>query len=61
MIREVNSFTAGWTNCFRHAQGQTALRHLDGGLRRKLRCVRLKQCKRAKSMTDFLHANGVPE
>ncbi|MGH8322863.1 MAG: group II intron reverse transcriptase/maturase [Steroidobacteraceae bacterium] len=61
MIAEVNTFTAGWVNYFRHAQAQTALRHLDGWLRRKLRCVRLKQCKRAKPIADFLHANGVPE
>ena len=30
------------------------LRELDGWIRRKLRCVRLKQCKRAKTIADFL-------
>ena len=31
-----------------------------GWLRRKLRCVRLKQCKRAKPIADFLVKHGVP-
>jgi RNA-directed DNA polymerase len=61
MTAEVNTFTTGWVTYFRHAQCQTALRGLDGWLRRKLRCVRLKQCKRAKPIADFLQACGVPE
>jgi RNA-directed DNA polymerase len=60
MIREVNSFTTGWVTYFRHAACQGALRELDAWLRRKLRCVRLKQCKRAKPIADFLVKLGVP-
>jgi RNA-directed DNA polymerase len=59
MIEEVNAFTTGWVTYFRHAQGKSALRNLDGWLRRKLRCVRLKQCKRAKTIADFLKGEGV--
>jgi RNA-directed DNA polymerase len=59
MIGEVNSFTTGWVTYFRHAACKTALLGLDEWLRRKLRCVRLKQCKRAKPTVDFLVKHGV--
>jgi RNA-directed DNA polymerase len=60
MIAEVNGFTSGWVRYFRHAQATTALQRADHWLRRKLRCVRLKQCKRPKSVAAFLRENGVP-
>ncbi len=60
MVGEVNSFTTGWVTYFRHAACKSALRDIDDWLRRKLRCVRLKQCKRAKSIADFLVKCGVP-
>lgn len=60
MISEVNSFTTGWVTYFRHAACKTTLVGLDEWLRRKLRCVRLKQCKRAKPTVDFLVKCGVP-
>lgn len=60
-VAEVNAFTTGRVTYFHYAQGQAALRGLDGWLRRKLRCVRLKQCKRAKPIADLLQACGAPE
>jgi RNA-directed DNA polymerase len=60
MIAEVNGFTTGWVTYFRHAACKSTLRDLDEWLRRKLRCVRLKQCKRAKPIADFLAKCGVP-
>ena len=60
MIAEVNSFTTGWVTYVRHAACKSALVGLDEWLRRKLRCVRRKQCKRAKPITDFLVMSGVP-
>lgn len=60
MIGEVNSFTTGWVTYCRHAACKTALLALDEWLRRKLRCVRLKHCKRAKPTVDFLVKCGVP-
>ena len=60
MIGEVNSFTTGWVTYFRHAACKTALLGLDEWLRRKLRCVRLKQCKRPKAIAAFLLDCGVP-
>ena len=58
MIAEVNAFTTGWVTYFRHIQSPSMLRDLDGWLRRKLRCVRLKQCKRAFAIAKFLQSNG---
>jgi RNA-directed DNA polymerase len=60
MITEVNAFTSGWVTYFRHIQNPAVLRYLDGWLRRKLRCARLKQCKRAVTLAAFLQDNGVP-
>jgi RNA-directed DNA polymerase len=60
MVRVVNSFTTGWVTYFRHAACKSALGNVDEWLRRKLRCVRLKQCKRAKPTVDFLVKCGVP-
>jgi RNA-directed DNA polymerase len=59
MIRELNSFLTGWVTYFRHAACKSHLTDLDGWIRRKLRCVRLKQCKRAKAIKDFLARQGV--
>ena len=54
MIADVNSFVTGWVTYFRHAACKDALGDLDEWLRRKLRCVRLKQCKRTGSIAAFL-------
>jgi RNA-directed DNA polymerase len=61
IVAEANSFVTGWVTYYRYAQCQSALRDLDGWLRRKLRCLRLKHCKRAKTIADFLQGNSVPE
>jgi RNA-directed DNA polymerase len=61
MIEELNSFTMGWVTYFRHASAKEHLRHLDQWIREKLRCCRLKQCKRAKALADFLRERGVAE
>ncbi len=60
MIGELNSFLAGWVTYFRHAECRSHLQGLDHWIRRKLRCVRLKQRKRRKSIADFLRSLGVP-
>jgi RNA-directed DNA polymerase len=59
MIGEANAYLAGWVTYFRHARSHSELRGLDGWLRRKLRCVRLKQCKRPKTLWQFLRKGGV--
>ena len=59
MIEQANRFTVGWVTYYRHAQCKSALRDLDGWLRRKLRCVELKRCKLVRTMVRFLIGNGV--
>jgi RNA-directed DNA polymerase len=61
VIRELNEYLTGWITYFRYAQCRKHLRHLDQWLRRKVRCYRLKQRKRAKPIADFLMNQGVPE
>jgi RNA-directed DNA polymerase len=61
MISELNSFLTGWVSYFRHAACRSHLHDLDAWIRRKLRCVRLKQRKRAKSIAEFLQSLGVPK
>ena len=60
MVRELNVFLRGWVAYYRHAECKTHLQRLDEWIRRKLRCVRLKQRKRAKPIADFLQSLGVP-
>lgn len=59
MVSELNSFLTGWVTYFRHAACKSHLTDLDGWIRRKLRCVRLKHCKRAKALADFFRRHGV--
>jgi RNA-directed DNA polymerase len=61
MVSQTNAFTTGWVTYYRHARAQTVLREIDSWLRRKLRCVRLKQCKRPMTVATFLRGSGVPE
>ena len=61
MIEELNAHLTGWVTYFRYAACKTHLQRLDEWIRRKLRCVRLKQRKRTKPIADFLRSLGVPE
>ena len=60
MVRELNVLLTGWVAYYRYAECKTHLQRLDEWIRRKLRCVRLKQRKRAKPTADFLQSLGVP-
>ncbi len=60
MISELNSFLSGWVTYFRYASAKGHLMRLDEWIRRKLRCMRLKQRKRGRSVTAFLVSLGVP-
>jgi RNA-directed DNA polymerase len=61
VIGELNLFLTGWVTFFRHAACKSHLQRLDEWIRRKLRCLRLKQCKRTKPIADFLQRLGVPQ
>ena len=60
VIGELNLFLTGWVTYFRHAACKRHLQRLDEWTRRKLRCLRLKQRKRAGPIAEFLHQLGVP-
>jgi RNA-directed DNA polymerase len=58
VIVELNSFLIGWVSFYRHAACRFELKCLDEWIRRKLRCYRLKQCKRGKVVARFLQRLG---
>ncbi len=60
-IEALNSYLTGWLNYFQLAECAEALDRLDQWIRRKLRCVRLKQCKRSRTVAEFLKSLGVKE
>jgi len=58
VIVELNLFLVGWLIYYRFAACRFELQCLDEWIRRKLRCYRLKQCKRGKTVTRFLRKLG---
>lgn len=62
LIVELNMAIRGWSSYFSLAtRWLSALREMDGWIRRKLRCYRLKQCGRKHSVFKFLRSFGLAE
>ena len=61
VIGEVNRFAAGWLEYFRLAAAKSWLAETEGWLRRRLRCYRLRQCKRRIGVARFLMGCGCRE
>lgn len=59
VIKELNKFLTGWVTYYRHAQIKMHLQELDCWIRHRLRCYRLKQCKRRRTAVEFLQSLGV--
>lgn len=59
LIVELTPVLRGWLNYFQNARCGSLLRNLDGWIRRKLRCYRMKQCKRVITLKNFLESQGV--
>ena len=60
VIAELNLVIIGWTNYFRLSnKWLLGLRDLDGWIRRKLRCYRLKQCGRKFAIYKLLRSLGI--
>lgn len=60
MVKELNAQLRGWLNYFRLARMRGKLRKIESWLNRRIRCFRLKQCKRAIGIARFLKRLGVP-
>jgi RNA-directed DNA polymerase len=61
IVKELNAVIIGWTNYFHLANCWLAnIRDLDGWIRRKLRCYRLKQCGRKYTIYKFLRTFDIP-
>lgn len=60
VVMQLNEYLTGWLLYYRHAAMKGHLKDMDEWIRRKLRCYRLTQRKRAKPLADFLIQCGVP-
>jgi len=61
IIKELNSAIIGWANYFYLAdKWLSTIRDLDGWIRRKLRCYRLKQLGRKYTIVKFLMNLNIP-
>jgi len=58
VIAELTPVVRGWTNYFKLAAINKLCQELDEWTRRKLRCLRLKQCKHSKGIRHFLESIG---
>ena len=59
IVNELNRLIRGWVAYFRMARAKGVMAELDAWMRRKLRCLKLKQCKRAIGIARFLMARGI--
>ena len=61
IVKELNAVIMGWTNYFQLANTWlSTFRDIDGWLRRRLRCYRLKQCGRKYTIFKFLRSFDIP-
>lgn len=60
IISELNEQLRGWINYFQLTQWPSDLTHLDSWIRHKLRCYRLKQCKKPWPIAKYLMKLGAP-
>lgn len=61
MIKEVNTVLRGWLHYFKAAEMKTKMQVINSWLRRRIRCFRLKQCKRVIGIVRFLRKLKVKE
>ena len=61
MIHGLNPVLRGWLNYFRFARMKQKLVNLVAWLRRRIRCFKIKQCKRTSGIIRFFCSCGVPK
>ena len=54
IIKELNPLIRGWIHYFKLAPPRWQIGRIDAWIRRKLRCYRIKQCKRVYTLVKFL-------
>ena len=59
LILELNPKLRGWFEYFKFTSSMNLFKGLDGWIRRKLRCFRIKQTKRAIGLYRFLKRQGL--
>jgi RNA-directed DNA polymerase len=59
-IQELNEFLSGWVAYFYMEKSSSTWERLDYWIRRRLRCLRLKQRKRSGPINAFLRSLGIP-
>lgn len=60
VVAELNKQLRGWAGYYRLTEYPSQAKELDGWLRRKLRCYRLKQKKQSSTIAKWLIELGVP-
>lgn len=61
MLAKLRTIVQGWLQYFRYARMKVKMELIDGWLRRRLKCFRLKQCKRTIGIVRWLRKLGVEE
>ena len=61
IISDLNDVLRGWLQYFRFTEWRGVLVELDGWIRRRLRCYKLKQCKNVYTIKLFLSNHGINE
>jgi group II intron reverse transcriptase/maturase len=61
IIGQLRTKLPGWLKYFRYARMNSKMEALDGWIRRKLKCFRMKQCKRRIGIVRWLRKLGVEE
>jgi group II intron reverse transcriptase/maturase len=61
MLLQLRTITQGWLQYFRYATMNRKMEGIDGWIRRRLKCFRLKQCKRTIGIVRWLRKLGVEE
>lgn len=59
ILKELNLVLRGWLQYFKLAQMQKKLKAIESWLRRRIKCFRIKQCKRTIGIVRFLLKLGV--
>lgn len=61
ILGQLRTKLQGWLNYFQYARMKGKMIKMDGWIRRKLKCFRLKQCKRKIGIVRWLRKLGVEE